>query len=92
MVNLKVFERVPSPGGSPSRWGYLANFFVRPDSRSQGLGELLLAALLDTSREQGLVQVILSLTDQSVPLYRRAGFAPADTLLIWQPAASSSNA
>jgi len=86
MVNLKVFDRMPSPGGSPSRWGYLANLFVHPAVRNQGIGTLLLSALLDTSRKEGLVRVVLSPTAQSVPLYKRAGFDPADGLLVWQPA------
>src|SRR5438309_9206640 len=45
MVNLKVFDRMPSPGGSTSRWGYLANLFVRPDRRGQGVGSLLVDAV-----------------------------------------------
>ena len=85
MVNLKVFERMPSPGASPSRWGYLANLFVDPAFRRRGLGTRLLDALLSTSAEQGLVRVVLSPSGESIPLYMRAGFAPADTLLVWQP-------
>ena len=85
MVNLKVFERMPSPGGSCSRWGYLANLFVRTANRGQGVGAMLLGALQDDSRDAGLVRVVLSPSRQSIPLYERAGFAPADMLLIWQP-------
>jgi GNAT superfamily N-acetyltransferase len=89
MVNLKVFERMPSPDRSPSRWGYLANLFVDRPFRNQGVGTQLLAALLDAARDEGLVRVVLSPSEQSVSLYRRMGFAPADMLLVWQPAAGS---
>lgn len=85
MVNLKVFERMPAPGHSSGRWGYLANLFVHPAHRGEGLGAQLVASLLAASREEGLVRVVLSPSEQSVPLYRRAGFLPADMLLVWQP-------
>jgi GNAT superfamily N-acetyltransferase len=90
MVNLKVFERMPSPGRSPSRWGYLANLFVDRPFRNQGIGTQLLAALLDAARDEGLVRVVLSPSEQSVSLYSRMGFVPADMLLVWQPATERS--
>jgi GNAT superfamily N-acetyltransferase len=89
MVNLKVFERMPSPDRSPSRWGYLANLFVDKPFRNQGVGTQLLTALLDPARDAGLVRVVLSPSEQSVSLYSRAGFAPADMLLVWQPETGS---
>jgi GNAT superfamily N-acetyltransferase len=85
MVNLKLFERMPIPDRSAGRWGYLANLFVQPAYRNEGVGSRLLAALLANSQDEGLVRVVLSPTEQSVPLYRRAGFLPADMLLVWQP-------
>jgi GNAT superfamily N-acetyltransferase len=85
MVNLEVFERMPSPGAPGSRWGYLANLFVEPRARQRGVGTRLVEALLSASIEEGLVRVVLSPSEQSVPLYKKAGFAPADMLLVWQP-------
>lgn len=90
MVNLKIFERMSSPEGSRSRWGYLANLFVDGPFRKQGVGTQLLEALLRTSVEEGLVRVVLSPSEQSLPLYRRAGFTAADMLLVWQPSTNCS--
>lgn len=90
MVNLAVFDRMPTPDASSGRWGYLANLFVLPASRGQGVGARLVAAVLATAREEGLGRVVLSPSEQSRPLYRRAGFLPADTLLVWKPPAQDS--
>lgn len=41
MVNLKVFDKMPSPGCNAGRWGYLANLFVHPAYRGEVLGARL---------------------------------------------------
>jgi GNAT superfamily N-acetyltransferase len=81
MVNLAVFERMPRPGHGSSRWGYLANAYVLPDFRDAGVGKLLVDALLDYARAEGLVRVVLSPSERSVRFYERAGFGPADMLM-----------
>jgi GNAT superfamily N-acetyltransferase len=89
MMNLAVFERMPSPGRAPSRWGYLGNAFVLAAYRDQGIGGKLLAALLGYADENGFARVVLSPSERSVPFYRRAGFRPASALLLrtpWQQA------
>ena len=82
MVNLKVFERMPSPGAAPSRWGYLANLFVLPAARGRGIGGELVEALVRRADRADLVRVVLSPSQQSLPLYARHGFVPADELLV----------
>jgi predicted N-acetyltransferase YhbS len=82
MVNLKVFDRMPSPGVEPSRWGYLANLFVLPAMRGQGLGGRLIDALLAGADDADLFRVVLSPSPPSRPLYARHGFVPADELLV----------
>jgi GNAT superfamily N-acetyltransferase len=82
MVNLAVFERMPAPGRPPSRWGYLGNAYVLPDWRSRGIGTALLTALLEHARSERFARIVLSPSDRSIPFYRRAGFAPATTLLL----------
>jgi GNAT superfamily N-acetyltransferase len=47
MVNVKLFERMPSPSAPPSRWGYLANLFVAPPARGAGIGSRLVEAAVD---------------------------------------------
>jgi len=82
MVNLKLFQRMPSPDRPHSRWGYLSNLFVAPERRGQGLGSAMVAALISEARAAGLARVVLSPSELSIPLYARHGFRPADDLLI----------
>lgn len=82
MVNLLVFTRMPRPGTHDSRWGYLANFYVRPEHRNGGLGTRLLDALVSWCDEQGFVRIVLSPSERSVPFYARGGFEPATSLMI----------
>ena len=86
MMNLAVFERMPRPGRPPSRWGYLGNAFVLAAYRNQGIGGLLLGAVLGHARDSHLARVVLSPTSRSIPFYQRAGFGPADVLMVWRPA------
>lgn len=74
MVNLKLFERMPSPDRAPSRWGYLANLFVVPDRRDRGIGGALVAALVARARTEELVRVVLSPSELSVPCTHSTGF------------------
>jgi GNAT superfamily N-acetyltransferase len=82
MVNLSVFTRMPRPGSETSRWGYLANAFVRAGHRDQGIGTRLLGALLAYADEQSYVRVVLSPTERSVPFYQRLGFTTDHGLLV----------
>jgi GNAT superfamily N-acetyltransferase len=84
-VNLAVFERMPRPGRAPSRWGYLGNAFVLAAYRNQGIGRQLLDAVLGYASENGFARVVLSPTERAVPFYERAGFGPADALMVWTP-------
>lgn len=82
MVNLLTFTRMPTPGRSAGAWGYLGNMYVTPERRNEGIGGLLLTALLAHADAAGLERVVLSPTERSVPFYRRAGFDAADQLLL----------
>lgn len=82
MVNLALFERMPSPDRPPALWGYLANLYVAQPHRGHGLGAALVAAVVDEARARGLVRVVLSPSEQSRSLYARAGFRSADELLV----------
>ena len=81
MMNLAVFERMPQPGRDPSSWGYLANAFVLTACRSQGIGSLLLRALLAYADDHEYVRVVLRPSQRAIPFYRRLGFS-ADTGLL----------
>jgi GNAT superfamily N-acetyltransferase len=74
MMNLVDFERMPQPGRDPGSWGYLANSFVLAAHRNQGIGSLLLRALLAHADDHGYVRVVLRPSERAVPFYQRAGF------------------
>ncbi|MBV1851486.1 GNAT family N-acetyltransferase [Catellatospora tritici] len=82
MVNLVIFTRMPKPGFPAGRWGYLSNAFVLPAHRDAGAGAAMMDALLAYARAEKLVRVLLSPSQRSVPFYRRAGFYPAESLLV----------
>jgi GNAT superfamily N-acetyltransferase len=85
MMNLAVFERMPRPGRAPSCWGYLGNAFVLAAYRNRGIGRQLVQAVLGYADENAFARVVLSPTERSIPFYERAGFGPADELLLWAP-------
>jgi GNAT superfamily N-acetyltransferase len=85
MMNLAVFERMPRPGRAPSRWGYLGNAFVLAAYRGQGIGGELIAAVLGYADEKGFARVVLSPSERSIPFYERAGFGPANALMLRTP-------
>lgn len=85
MMNLAVFERMPRPGRAPSQWGYLGNAFVLAAYRNRGVGRQLISALLAHADENGFARVVLSPSERSIPFYERAGFVPANALLLRTP-------
>jgi GNAT superfamily N-acetyltransferase len=82
MMNLAVFERMPAPGRDAGTWGYLANAFVLRPYRSQGIGGMLLTALLAYADDRGYIRVVLRPSDHSIPFYNRAGFTTSDGFLV----------
>jgi N-acetylglutamate synthase-like GNAT family acetyltransferase len=84
MVNLFTFERMPRPGESPSRWGYLGNMFVVPEQRGSTAAGLLVQAVIGEARSQGHERIVLSPSERSVSFWRRAGFTAADELLVYR--------
>ncbi|NNM45458.1 GNAT family N-acetyltransferase [Knoellia koreensis] len=81
MVNLMVFERMPRPGRDAGRWAYVANVWVDEAHRRRGVGRLLMTAVVDWSRAERMVRIVLSPSEMSLPLYTSLGFRPADNLL-----------
>jgi GNAT superfamily N-acetyltransferase len=81
MANVKIFERMPRPGSAPSRWAYVANVWVDPPHRRRGVGTALLHEIVDWAREEAMVRLVLSPSEESLGIYRAVGFRPAGDLL-----------
>ena len=82
MMNLAVFDRMPQPGRDAGTWGYLANAFVLAAYRNQGIGSLLLRALLRHADDHDYVRVVLRPSQRSIPFYERLGFRPDEDILV----------
>ena len=85
MMNLAIYERMPRPGRPLSRWGYLGNAFVLVAYRNRGIGSQLVRAALNYADQNGFARVVLSPTERSIPFYQRAGFGPANALMLRTP-------
>jgi GNAT superfamily N-acetyltransferase len=92
MMNLAIYERMPRPGRALSRWGYLGNVFVLAAYRNRGIGSQLVSAALNYADENGFARIVLSPTERSIPLYERAGFGPADALMLRTPQVPTDSA
>lgn len=79
-VWVRVVPKVPNPAGEPESHGYLTNMYVQPGHRGRGLGSALLEAAVAWCRRRDMDSLILWPTEDSRPLYRRAGCAPSEGL------------
>ncbi len=78
MASLFEYRRMPRPGRTDSRWGYLGNMFVRERLRDRGIGSTLLATLVAAAEERGYARLVLSPSERAVAFYQRAGFVVPD--------------
>lgn len=63
--------------------GYIASIAVHPEHRGQGIGSLLLRAILDVLRSQGAGAVALHVREnnqEAIALYRRFEFEQIETI------------
>ncbi len=78
MASLFEYRRMPRPGRPDSRWGYVANMFVREELRDRGVGGALLGAVVAEADARGYARLVLSPSERAVAFYRRAGFVVPD--------------
>lgn len=81
MANAAVFARMPVPGRPPARWSYVANVWVDPHHRRQGIGRALMGAAIDWARSEEMVRIVLAPSEMSIPLYASLGLRPATDLM-----------
>lgn len=79
---LQMIEKIPNPGTESELYGYVSNFFVRPEHRNKGGGSMLLEAAMTECRRLHAGVVFLFPSDESRPLYIRNGFGPPDRMLL----------
>jgi len=77
-VWAQLIEKIPNPIAAPEQFVYLTNFYVTEEHRGKGVGTMLLAAVLDWSRNSNAEAVILWPTERSKSLYARHGFSFPD--------------
>lgn len=80
MATLRLVHRMPEPGRGSERWGYVGHVYVVPAERDQGIGRLLMEALIGWSRAEGLTRLVLHPRARSLPFYGRLGFTDAQML------------
>lgn len=83
MFNMLIFTRMPRPGVSTARsqWGYVANVYVLGSQRDRGWGAKLMETCIAYAAEHNYARLVLSPSERSIPLYERAGFSPASSLM-----------
>ncbi|KGN36153.1 GNAT family N-acetyltransferase [Knoellia subterranea] len=81
MANAAIFERMPVPGRPAGRWVYVANVFVVPEHRRQGVAAALMTEIVAWARAEGMVRIVLAPSEMSIPFYASLGFWPADDLM-----------
>ena len=85
-VTVLVCERMPrttedGAGRGGGRWGYVGHMFTAPARRRQGVGEALIAAVVQACRAEGFDRLVLNPSAESVPFWSSLGFRPPATLL-----------
>ncbi len=81
MAWLAIFDRVPGPARVVRRAGNLQSVFVLDGHRNQGIGKLLVEALIDEAKSRDLDWLIVHPSRRSYPFYERFGFVETNRLL-----------
>ena len=86
-----AFLAVTARGAAPPRAltrasGDVQCVYLVPEARGNGLGGLLIQAVLDLAAELGLERVTVHSSERAVSVYQRHGFTASPVLLQTQPA------
>jgi ribosomal protein S18 acetylase RimI-like enzyme len=76
-----ITDRIPDPRRVERRSGHVQSVFVRESHRNRSIGSVMLRELIVDARAMELDYLVLHPTINSVPLYRRHGFAVSDGLM-----------
>jgi GNAT superfamily N-acetyltransferase len=65
---------VPRPTWLNNAYGYVSNVYTKPVYRRQGIGTELMRQVLSWARQQEIDVLIVSISEESLTFYERAGF------------------
>lgn len=77
---------LPWPGAPPGRGSTLIIevFFVRPEHRGLGAGELLLQGAVAWAKDAGCRRVSMSAGPHTRPMVQRVGFRPLESEMVME--------
>src|SRR5262245_2800089 len=78
---VETILMIPRPWNRSDHYGYLTNFYTRPQFRGQGVGTRLLSELVRWASSLGFELLIVWPSERSIPLYERAGFSSKNEIL-----------
>ncbi len=73
-IYIQLINKIPKPSKTKDSFGYVTNFYTKPDFRGQGLGRELLKHTKVWAEEQDLEFLISWPSDESKDLYNQEGF------------------
>jgi GNAT superfamily N-acetyltransferase len=82
MAWLAIAERVPDVARPVRRSGLVQSVFVVAPRRDAGVGDRLMASLLDRARAERLDDLLVHPSARSVRFYERLGFTGSDRLTL----------
>ncbi|MBW4658133.1 MAG: GNAT family N-acetyltransferase [Drouetiella hepatica Uher 2000/2452] len=65
---------IPRPFWLNNAYGYVSNVYTKPAYRRQGIGSQLMQQVLNWARHQEIDVLIVSISEESITFYERAGF------------------
>jgi GNAT superfamily N-acetyltransferase len=75
-----LVEFQPHPRDPQARRAFVVNMFTEPEHRRRGLARLVMQAILDSCRAQGMRFLYLHASDSGRALYESLGFAPTNEM------------
>lgn len=82
-LHLRHITPRPDADGNllkPGLQGLVMNVYTEKEWRRTGLGEFVMKTIIDWSRENGVVSLVLHASSIGRPLYERLGFTPTNEM------------
>ena len=82
-LQLRQIAPRPDEDGNllkPGPQGLVVNVYTEQEWRRSGLGELVMSAIIEWSRANGVVSLVLHASSMGRPLYEKLGFTPTNEM------------